>query len=364
MSLNRRRFCLSAGAAAAVLAAPSLLRRAAQASENSFRVRYYPVAAGMRSRDVTAAPDGAIWFCGQQNGMMGRLDPRDGSYKLVSLGNGAAPHGVVLGPDNALWITEGGQNAIARLDLKDHKVRLFKLPESVGYANLNTGVFDKRGIYWFTGQSGIYGRFDPKTEEMTIFEAPRGRGPYGITCTPAGDVWYASLAGNFIGKIDLTTGKTTIVEPPTKNQGARRVWSDSKGRLWVSEWNSGNVSVHDPAHGSWRTWKLCPESGRAAIRSMWMRRTSSGSPILPPMPSCASTRRPKNSSRSRAACRTPTCVRWTAVRARPGAASPAPTAWSWSRPLRRHEPRRIVDVSSRRSGDCAECGPLQREGFG
>jgi virginiamycin B lyase len=262
MSLNRRRFCLSAGAAAAVLAAPSLLRRAAQASENSFRVRYYPVAAGMRSRDVTAAPDGAIWFCGQQNGMMGRLDPRDGSYKLVSLGNGAAPHGVVLGPDNALWITEGGQNAIARLDLKDHKVRLFKLPESVGYANLNTGVFDKRGIYWFTGQSGIYGRFDPKTEEMTIFEAPRGRGPYGITCTPAGDVWYASLTGNFIGKIDLTTGKTTIVEPPTKNQGARRVWSDSKGRLWVSEWNSGNVSVHDPAHGSWRTWKLPGERPR------------------------------------------------------------------------------------------------------
>lgn len=262
MSLNRRRLCLSAGAAAAVLAAPSLLRRAAQASENSFRVRYYPVAAGMRSRDVTAAPDGAIWFCGQQNGMMGRLDPRDGSYKLVSLGNGAAPHGVVLGPDNALWITEGGQNAIARLDLKDHKVRLFKLPESVGYANLNTGVFDKRGIYWFTGQSGIYGRFDPKTEEMTIFEAPRGRGPYGITCTPAGDVWYASLAGNFIGKIDLATGKTMIVEPPTKNQGARRVWSDSKGRLWVSEWNSGNVSVHDPAHGSWRTWKLPGERPR------------------------------------------------------------------------------------------------------
>jgi virginiamycin B lyase len=216
----------------------------------------------MGSRDVTAAPDGAIWFCGQRNGMMGRLDPRDGSYKLVNLGSGAAPHGVVLGPDGALWITEGGQNAIARLDLKDHKVRLFRLPASTGYANLNTGVFDKRGIYWFTGQAGIYGRLDPKTNDMTIFEAPRGRGPYGITCTPAGDVWYASLAGNFIGKIDPATGKTTIVEPPTKNQGARRVWSDSKGKLWVSEWNSGNVSAYDPATGSWRTWKLPGERPR------------------------------------------------------------------------------------------------------
>jgi virginiamycin B lyase len=47
-----------------------------------------------------------------------------------------------------------------------------------------------------------------------------------------------------------------VVEPPTPNQGARRVWSDSKGRIWVSEWNSGNVSVHDPADGSWKAWKL------------------------------------------------------------------------------------------------------------
>jgi virginiamycin B lyase len=53
-----------------------------------------------------------------------------------------------------------------------------------------------------------------------------------------------------------------VVEPPTKDQGARRVWSDSKGRIWVSEWNSGNVSVHDPADGSWRAWKLPGDNPR------------------------------------------------------------------------------------------------------
>ena len=153
-------------------------------------------------------------------------------------------------------MTEGGQNAIARVDPGDHKVTLFRLPEKEANANLNTGVFDKRGIYWFTGQTGIYGRLDPKSGDMTVFKAPRGRGPYGITITPKGDVWYVSLAGNHLAKIDLATGNATVVEPPTPNQGARRVWSDSKGRLWVSEWNSGNVSVHDPADGSWKAWKL------------------------------------------------------------------------------------------------------------
>ena len=78
-------------------------------------------------------------------------------------------------------------------------------------------------------------------------------------CTLAGDVWWCSLAGSFIAQIDRKTGESRIVEPPTPRQGARRVWSDSRGRLWVSEWNSGNLSMHDPALGtganSWRSWK-------------------------------------------------------------------------------------------------------------
>ena len=48
---------------------------------------------------------------------------------------------------------------------------------------------------WFTGQSGIYGRVDPATNDVKVWQAPRGRGPYGITTTPSGDVYYASLAG-------------------------------------------------------------------------------------------------------------------------------------------------------------------------
>ena len=91
---------------------------------------------------------------------------------------------------------------------------------------------------------------------MEVFDDPEGRGPYGITATPAGDVWYASLAGSHIAKVDRATGEATIVEPPTPNQGARRVWSDSRGRIWVSEWDAGQVGVHDPATGEWREWQL------------------------------------------------------------------------------------------------------------
>ena len=152
--MNRRQFLVST--TAGILAAPTLLHGAV-AQEGPARVKYYPVASGMGSRDVAPAPDGTVWFCGQHNGALGRLDPRDGSFKQVDLGKGASLHGVVIGPDGALWVTEGGQNAIARVDPGDHRVPLFRLPEKEAYANLNTGMFDKSGIFWFTGQSGIYG---------------------------------------------------------------------------------------------------------------------------------------------------------------------------------------------------------------
>lgn len=155
----------------------------------SHTVTYYEAIPGARSRDVAFAEDGSVWYAGQRDGTLTRLDPADGSLQAFSLGDNAAPHGVVLGPDSAFWITEGGQNAIARLDPENGDVALFPLPEKYANANLNTGVFDHNGIYWFTGQNGVLGRLDPTNGDMDVWDAPGGAGPYGITVTPSNEVW-------------------------------------------------------------------------------------------------------------------------------------------------------------------------------
>jgi virginiamycin B lyase len=95
-----------------------------------------------------------------------------------------------------------------------------------------------------------------KTGEVSVKASPKGRGPYGICGTPSGDVWWCSLAGSYIAKVDPKTGDSKVFEPPTPRQGARRVWSDSRGCIWVAEWNGGNVSMYDPARDQWRTWPL------------------------------------------------------------------------------------------------------------
>lgn len=227
-------------------------------------IQEYPVPSGHRIHDVwaDAAPNGPVWFSAQRSGHLGILEPKSGKVEFVPLGPDSSPHGVIAGADGAPWLTDGGQNAIVRVDPKTRAVKVWKLPESTGYTNLNTAIFDKAGIHWFTGQSGIYGRLDPKTGDIKVWDAPKGRGPYGIHATPDGVVYYTSLAGSFIARIDAKTGASTVIEPPTPRQGARRVWSDSKGELWVAEWNSGNLSRYQPRTGAWKTWKAPGDSPR------------------------------------------------------------------------------------------------------
>jgi virginiamycin B lyase len=229
---------------------------AAEARQAAFVVREYPVPEGSHPHDVAPARDGGVWYTAQAAGALGWLDPKTGRVRQVRLGAGSAPHGVIVGPDGAPWITDGGLNAIVRVDPRTNRVRRFPLPARSAYANLNTATFDRRGVLWFTGQSGVYGRLDRSVGRVRVFAAPRGMGPYGITTTPRGAVYYASLAGSYVGRIDLRTGKATVLRPPTAGQGARRVWADSRGRIWVSEWNAGRLGMYDPARRRWREWRL------------------------------------------------------------------------------------------------------------
>lgn len=212
--------------------------------------------AGKYPHDVAPNADGTVWWTAQSTGELGLLDPKTGESTLIPLGVGSRPHGVIVGPDGAAWVTDGGLNAIVRVDAKTHVVKMFPLPAERANANLNTATFDTNGKLWFTGQSGIYGRLDLQTEKLEVWDAPKGRGPYGIAAAPDGSVYFASLAGNYIAQINPQSGAATVIEPPTPNQGARRVWVDSKNKVWVSEWNSGQLSVYDSVTKEWKAWKL------------------------------------------------------------------------------------------------------------
>jgi virginiamycin B lyase len=249
------------GFAAALV--PSLAE-ASSSIANNFSIKEYQVPPASHPHDVASIitnqnNNTIVWFTAQATGQLGKLDKITGQTHLIPLGQGSAPHGVIIGPDGAPWITDGGLNAIVRVDPKSEEIKTFPLPnESQQYTNLNTATFDKNGTLWFTGRSGIYGKLNISTGKIKIFDAPKGPGPYGITTTPNGSVYFASLAGSYIAQIKPTKNNSSaiVIEPPTSDQGARRVWSDSQGKIWVSEWKAGKLGMYNPANNKWKEWKL------------------------------------------------------------------------------------------------------------
>jgi virginiamycin B lyase len=243
-----------AASAAGTPAATAAATAAATPDVAAVKLVEFPVGRGQHPHDVAPAVDGGVWYTAQSTGELGYLDPKTGATRMVRLGSGSSPHGVIVGPDGAPWITDSGLNAMVRVDPASSEVKVFKLPGP--NVNLNTAAFDRSGIVWFTGQRGYYGRLDPKSGEVKVMESPRGAGPYGITATPDGAIFYASLAGSHIASVDVREAVATPIDPPTARQGARRVWSDSKGLIWVSEWNAGQVSRYEPSTRAWKQWKL------------------------------------------------------------------------------------------------------------
>src|SRR6516225_3845549 len=134
--------------------------------------KYYELPKGDYPHDVAVGPNGEVWYSGQSRRIAGRLNPASGEIERIPLGKNSAPHGVILGPDGAPWFTDGGQNAIVRVDPASKQVKLWSLPRArTSHADLNTAAFDGKGRIWFTGQGGIYGRLDPKTGDMHVWDA-------------------------------------------------------------------------------------------------------------------------------------------------------------------------------------------------
>jgi streptogramin lyase len=46
-------------------------------------------------------------------------------------------------------------------------------------------------------------------------------------------------------------------------QGTRRVWADSQGKLWTSQWSAGQVAVYEPGAQRWREWRLPGDAPQA-----------------------------------------------------------------------------------------------------
>lgn len=247
-----------------------------------------------------ATPDwnnnGHVWFVESwAANKIARLDLKTG--EITEFGVPLDPnrrmlhiHSVVEAPDGNVWFAEAFECQLSKFNPKTNKFSFYKPPsclkskagEEGGQGSSEVRV-DRFGNIW--ANAGNMWRFDPKTEKFTEF--PEGGSAYGFVFdTKDGNVWFTQLPDGKIGMIDIKTLKLKRWTPPMtlklaeqnkdlptdpgnwngqihpRTSGPRRISSDSKGKIWFSEWYGNQVGSFDPVTETFKEYPLPGPSPR------------------------------------------------------------------------------------------------------
>ena len=219
----------------------------AVAAEQQVAIKEYEVPTPQsRPHDPAVAPDGSLWYTGQQANKLGRLDPATGQFKEYPLKTpGSGPHGLTADRDGNIWFTAISKGYVGKLDPKSGAITEYKMPDP--HANdPHTPVFDQSGILWFTlEESGYVGRLDPKSGEVKVKKVPTQHAvPYGIVVTSKGVPVFCEFGTNKLASIDTQTMAITEYVLP---QGARprRLAVAKDDTIYYSDYGRGYLGHYD-----------------------------------------------------------------------------------------------------------------------
>lgn len=211
---------------------------------------------GQRPRDPVEAPNGDIWYVGQQGNTIGRINPSSGEVQEWPLPAGALPHSVNADAQGRIWYMGNGNGTIGLFDPTTGEAREYPMPDP-NARDPHTAEFDQNGIMWFTLQrSNMIGRFDPATGNVRLATIARqGARPYGVKIAADGTPWVACNGSNCIIRVNPRTMALTEIALPGEDTTVRRLDIASDGIIWYVNSGRGKLGRYDPASGDIREWE-------------------------------------------------------------------------------------------------------------
>ena len=147
--------------------------------------------------DLTVYPDGTVYSVDTNQDQLYRLDPRTNERRSWAVPRGDSPLGGVFNVTGALLAPNSNAHVA---------------PHSLQVA--------PDGSIWMTLCLGNkVGRFDPKTEQWTIFEQQDGLYPHTLRFDQKGRAWYTLAVSNDVGMIDPQTGAQRTTRLPARTWG-------------------------------------------------------------------------------------------------------------------------------------------------
>lgn len=185
------------------------------------------------------------------------------------------PFKIAVDKNGIVWFTEQGNNALGRFDPKTTKFSEYKLPSAKGADTARWGfsetdrkaftggfsvssigslagiTIDSRGDIWFAELLGNkIGRFSPAKEEFSEYSIPTtDSGPYNIAIDSKGDVWFTERNANKIGKFSAAASSFKEYNVPTSNSKPAGIAIDQKNNVWFTMADANKIGMLEPQTG-------------------------------------------------------------------------------------------------------------------
>ena len=192
------------------------------------------------------------------------------AHQAIAAGKGESrgitPYGIDFSPvDGTIWYSKLNGNRIGRIDPRapDGDIKEWN-PPFRGPRRLHVAP---DGIVWVPGfGSGVFGKFDPKTEKWTVYDLPDAENqiPYALNIDPKGHVWICGTGNDTLNRFDPKTETLIEFRLPMRVSYTREIEFDSEGNVWVS--TSGPARHMERGFGAVIKLEILSEEGHGGQR--------------------------------------------------------------------------------------------------
>lgn len=208
-----------------------------------------------RPRDPAVAPDGQVWFCGQSENYIARLNPDTGEMKRYKVPEGSYPHNLTIDKSGFVWYAGNKNGHIGKLDPETGDIQRFDMPESI--KDPHTLVFDAEENIWFTAQwSNAVGHLNTKTGKVRYAIASEAKSrPYGIKLNDKGQPWVVMVGTHKIASVDIDSFSLNEIALPDEGARPRRL-QVLDNQVWFVDYANGQLGRYSPQNNSFSFWIL------------------------------------------------------------------------------------------------------------
>lgn len=191
--------------------------------------------------------DGHIFITTSYQQRLVEFDPVSKQFTNHHMEDGYYPHTIRVDQKDRVWFTMALSNQVAMFDRERKQFQMFDLPNRSAREGITVSMM---GIILKLMDWGV-----PLANWFPIDEQSTGVPlPYGIDITPNGDIWFARLHADSIGKIDGKTLEVKLYDTPFV--GPRRLRTDSKGNLWIAAFPESMIVKFDPKSETFTNYPL------------------------------------------------------------------------------------------------------------